>query len=203
MIVKLNKSYKSIYGTPVIHSVDTDIFDITYFMKCMECNFCKDQCCDWGADIDMLNVARIMKYKESLETFTGIRSEKWFDYTAKAWDHEYPGGDYIRTTLDEEKNSCVFLNKKSRGCMLHSFALRSGIDYHEIKPFFCSLFPVTYYEGVLVTPEEIDEGLTACLGEGFSLYRGAREEIRYYFGDEIIRELDEIEFSHLQKKKSA
>lgn len=203
MIIKLNKSYKSIYGTPIIHSVDTDIFDITYYMKCMECNFCHDQCCEWGADIDLLNVDRIMKFREELESFTRISSKKWFDRKTHGWDYEYPGGDYIRTTFDEEKNSCIFLNKQTRGCMLHSFAFKRGIDYHELKPFFCSMFPVTYNDGVLVTPEEIDEGLTACLGDGFSLYRGAREEIRYYFGDELVSELDEIECIHMAKKKSA
>ncbi len=203
MVIKLKKSYSSIHGLPVIHSVDTDIFDLTYFMKCMECTFCKDQCCEWGADIDMQNVNRILKYEKELEDFTGIKSSKWFDRSEPKWDHEYPGGDYIRTTYDEEKDYCIFLDHKSRGCMLHSFALNKGMDYHEVKPFFCSMFPVTYFEGVLLTPEEIDEKLTACLGEGPSLYRGSRNEIGHYFGEEIVSELDEIETGWLEQKKSA
>lgn len=203
MIIKLKKSYPSIHGLPVIHSVDTDIFDLTYFMKCMECTFCKDQCCEWGADIDMQNVNRIMKHEKELEEFTGIKSSNWFDRSELKWDHEYPGGEYIRTTYDPEKDYCVFLNHKSRGCMLHSFALEKGIDYHEVKPFFCSMFPVTYFEGVLLTPEEIDEKLTACLGDGPSLYRGSRDEIKHYFGEEIVSELDEIETCWLEQKKSA
>ncbi len=204
MVIKLKNSYPSIHSLPVIHSVDTDIFDITYFMKCMECNFCKDQCCEWGADIDMQNVERVMKYKDELEAFTGIKSDRWFDESEKATDHEYPGHDYMRTTFDEEKDYCIFLNTQGRGCMLHSFALNKGIDYHEIKPFFCSMFPVTYMDGVLMTPEEIDEGLTACLGEGPSLYRGSRDELKFYFGDGLVNELDEIEANHAaQKKESA
>src|SRR3972149_7412855 len=161
-------------------------------MHCLQCTFCKDQCCEWGADIDMLNVNRIMKHKDELEEFTGIQSEKWFDESIKKWDHEYPGGDYTRTSYIEEKKYCVFHDSNSRGCMLHSFALNKAVDFHELKPFFCSMFPVTYDEGVLTTPEEIDEKLTACLGDGPSLYNGARDAIRYYFGDEIILELDEI-----------
>jgi Fe-S-cluster containining protein len=204
MVIKLKNSYASIHGLPVIHSVDTDIFDITYFMKCMECTFCKDQCCAWGADIDMQNVGRVMKYKDELEAFTGIKSERWFDESEKATDHEYPGHDYMRTTYDEEKDYCIFLNTQSRGCMLHSFALHKGIDYHEIKPFFCSMFPVTYMDGVLMTPEEIDEGLTACLGEGPTLYRGSRDELKHYFGEGMIAEMDEMETNwHAQKKATA
>jgi len=201
MVIKLKNSYTCIHGLPVIHSVDTDIFDLTYFMKCMECTFCKDQCCEWGADIDLQNVERVMKHKDELEAFTGIPSEKWFDHTEKKWDHEYPGGDYIRTTFDEEKDYCTFLNNKSRGCMLHSFALNKGIDYHEIKPFFCSMFPVTYNEGVLLTPEEIDEKLTACLGDGPTLYRGSRDEILHYFGPGLVAELDDLESNWLEQKK--
>lgn len=203
MIIKLKNSYPSIHALPVIHSVDTDIFDITYFMKCMECTFCKDQCCEWGADIDLQNVDRVMKYKDELEKFTSISSEKWFDYSELKYDAEYPGGDYIRTTYDEEKDYCIFLNTKNRGCMLHSFALHKGIDYHEIKPFFCSMFPVTYMDGVLMTPEEIDEGLTACLGDGPSLYQGSRDELKHYFGEGLVMEMDEIETNWLNQKKES
>lgn len=203
MVIKLKNSYPSIHGLPVIHSVDTDIFDITYFMKCMECTFCKDQCCEWGADIDMQNVERVMKYKDELEQFTGIPSDKWFDESEKATDYEYPGHEYMRTTYDEEKDYCIFLNTKGRGCMLHSFALHKGIDYHEIKPFFCSMFPVTYMDGVLMTPEEIDENLTACLGEGPTLYQGSRDELKYYFGEGLVSELDAAEAEWHKQKKSA
>ncbi|MBL8017938.1 MAG: DUF3109 family protein [Ignavibacteria bacterium] len=203
MEIKLKNSYPSIHKLPVIHGVDTDIFEITYYMKCMECNFCKDQCCEWGADIDMQNVARLMKYKDELEQFTGIKSDKWFDESEKGTDYEYPGNEYMRTMFDEEKDACIFLNTKSRGCMIHSFALSKGIDYHEIKPTFCSLFPVTYMDGVLMTPEEIDEGLTACLGEGPTLYQGSRDELLYYFGEGLVAELDALQNEAFEKKKSA
>jgi Fe-S-cluster containining protein len=195
MIIKLNKQYPSIHGLPVIHSVDTAIFGLTYFMHCMQCTFCKDQCCEWGADIDLVNVKRIMECKDRLELFTGIKAEEWFDRSVKKWDHEYPGGDYTRTAFLKEKNYCVFHDNKTRGCMLHSFALHEGMDFRELKPFFCSMFPVTFDEGVLCVPEEIEESLTACLGDGPALYTGARDAIRYYFGDEIIVELDRIEKS--------
>ncbi len=86
--------------------------------------------------------------------------------------------------------------------MLHSFALNKGIDYHEIKPFFCSMFPVTYMDGVLMTPEEIDEGLTVCLGEGPTLYRGSRDELKFYFGEGLVAELDEAEAEWFAQKKA-
>ncbi len=104
----------------------------------------------------------------------------------------------------KRKDACVFLNTKGRGCLLHSFALEKGYDYHEFKPFFCTIFPVTYNDGVLMTPEEIDEKTTACLGAGPTPYQGAREELKYYFGDGLVLELDEIEprFTNPEKKSA-
>lgn len=202
MVIKFKNLYPSKHGLPVIHSVDTEIFTRTYFMHCMQCTFCNDQCCSFGADIDMINVDRIMKHKEDLEEFTGVKSKHWFYLNKRKWDHEYPGNEYTR--ISKRNNSCVFLNPKGRGCMLHSYAIEKGIDYRELKPFFCVVFPVTYYEGTLVVPDEVNEKTLACLGDGPDLYQGAREAIRYYFGDGIIEELDEISlrFSR-ESKKSA
>lgn len=199
MVIKLKNSYPSIYGLPVIHSVDTDIFDLTYFSHCMSCTFCNDQCCSYGADVDMLHVNKILKHKKGLEEFTGIKSEEWFYPKRRGWDHEYPGNEYTR--IRKKNNACIFLNRNGRGCMIHSFALKKGYDYHEMKPFFCTIFPVTFNEGVLLTPEEIDDKVTACLGPGPTLYEGARKELIYYFGMEMIREIDVIEMEHLKQKK--
>ena len=87
--------------------------------------------------------------------------------------------------------------------MLHSYALQNNIDYHDLKPFFCTVFPVTFFEGVLVIPEEVEEKTLACLGNGPTLYQGAREEIRYYFGDEIVNELDEIASTYTKESKKS
>lgn len=147
----------------------------------------------------MLNVNRILDKAGEIEDFTETKRDEWFKKEQK-WDHEYPGNYYTRTA--KKNNACIFLNKNGRGCMLHSFALTKGYDYHVYKPFFCTVFPVTYYEGVLLIPEEIEEKTTACLGEGQTLYQGARKELRYYFGDGLVEELDKIEagFTSSEKK---
>jgi Fe-S-cluster containining protein len=199
MVIKLKNAYQSIHGLPVIHSVDTNIFRLTYYMHCLQCTFCNDECCWYGADVDMLNVKRILAKANELEEFTGIKKEKWFYPKKRKRDYEYPGHDFTRTT--KRDGACIFLNRNGRGCLLHSFAIAKGYDYHEFKPFFCSIFPVTFGNGVLTTPEEIDEETTACLGEGSTLYQGAREELRYYFGSGLIQELDEIEPRFRSPKK--
>ena len=77
--------------------------------------------------------------------------------------------------------------------MLHSYSIERGIDYHEVKPLISCLFPLTYDDGALVPAVEIDDKSLVCLGNGPSLYRGVREEVRYYFGDVLVQELDVME----------
>jgi hypothetical protein len=40
--------------------------------------------------------------------------------------------------------------------------------------------------------EILDRSLQ-CIDDGPSLYRGVRDEVRYYFGDELVAQLDEFE----------
>ena len=170
-------------------------------MHCMQCTFCNDQCCSYGSNIDMLNAERILRYADDIEKYIAINRKHWFYPKKRKWDYEYPGQYYTRTS--KRNNACVFLNRNSRGCMLHSFADEKGLDYHVFKPFFCTIFPVTYLDGVLVTPEEIDENTLACLGKGPNLYHGAREALKYYFGDEMVEEIDVIEKRFIKEKKTA
>jgi hypothetical protein len=149
----------------------------------------------------MLNVERIMRNADDIEKYTGIKRKHWFNLKNKGWDYEYPGHYFTRIT--SHNGACVFLNRNGRGCMLHSYADEKDLDYHLFKPFFCSVFPVTYLDGVLVTPEEIDENTLVCLGEGLSLYSGARKALKYYFGSEMVEELDEIEKQLLNENRSA
>jgi hypothetical protein len=77
--------------------------------------------------------------------------------------------------------------------MLHAFALERGLDYHEVKPMVSALFPVTFADGVLMASEEVEDGTLVCLDEGPTLYRGARAELLFYFGEALVAELDALE----------
>jgi len=58
------------------------------------------------------------------------------------------------------------------------------------------LFPVTFEQGVLTASGEAADGSLVCSGDGPSLYDGAREELRYYFGSDLIAELDALKASY-------
>jgi Fe-S-cluster containining protein len=103
-------------------------------------------------------------------------------------DREFPGGRQTRTRVED--GACVFRSRTARGCMLHSFALGVGLDYHEIKPMVCSLFPVTFDGGLLHPSNEIIDRSLQCIDDGPSLYQGVRDEIAFYFGAGLVAELD-------------
>jgi Fe-S-cluster containining protein len=194
MIIQLSKNYASRYGTPAIDRVNTSIFELKYFAHCMSCNFCDDWCCWHGADVDVHNANRIMSRAAELEKYTGIPQQEWFDESEMCEDEEAPGQLWWRTS--NSKGTCVFLNRKTRGCMLHSFALQENMDYHELKPMVCSIFPLTFEEGLLVHADEVEDRELVCAGNGPSLYSGVRSELLYYFGQDLIQELDSLNTSY-------
>jgi hypothetical protein len=169
-------------------------------MQCMECSYCFDSCCAFGVDVDATNVARLDAHREGLEAFTGIPRARWF---ADGWteDPEFPGGRHTRTRV--EGGACVFRNRRGRGCLIHSYAASRGLDYHELKPMVSVLFPVTFDGGLLHASSEIEDRSLQCYGDGPTVYRGVREEIAWYFGRELVGELDALESQDLAEVGAA
>ena len=56
----------------------------------------------------------------------------------------------------------------------------------------CSLFPVTFDCGLLHPSNEIVDRSLQCIDDGPTLYRGVRDEIAWYFGAELVAELDAL-----------
>jgi Fe-S-cluster containining protein len=203
--VTLSRSYTCRFGAPVIDRVDPRIFSLTYFGKCMDCTFCKDACCQYGADIDMARVAAMEEYQKELEEYLDLPRADWFREDPEDCgildEAEYPSGKYTRTQVWElpegrsphNEWACVFLDRQGRGCRIHRFALERGIQVHEIKPMVCLLFPVSFNQGVFVPAVEFDiEDELVCQGPGDTLYESARADIEWYFGSDMIKELDEL-----------
>jgi hypothetical protein len=190
MIVSLNRQYLNRYGVPVIDRVDTAIFERTCSPHCASCAFCNDACCAYGVCVDLDNVRRIEAHADRLERYLGIPRDQWFT-GQYVHDPESPGGTYTRTRVVD--GACVFLKRSGRGCMLHAFCLAEGLDHHLLKPMFSSLFPVTAEAGLLRPAAEVADESLVCLDGGLTLYRGARGDLQYYYGDDLIREMDRLE----------
>jgi Fe-S-cluster containining protein len=190
MIVPLSRPYASRDGLPVVDRVDPGIFVETYHGACMDCSFCYDTCCRYGATLELSAVGKILDHADGLERLVGFPRAEWFQDWSKP-NNDYPGGRFTRTRVVE--GSCVFLNRHGRGCLLHRYALERGLDLHDIKPMVCIMFPVLAENGILIVPDEIRDGSLTCLGPGPTLYRSARDELLHYFGPELVAELDALE----------
>ena len=190
MLLALPRVFPARYGVPVLRSVDPAIFRRRYFMHCLECGFCNDWCCQFGVDVDREHVDQILAHADALEAFLGIARDQWFSGEVEL-DEDVPGGETWRTRV--LGGACVFLNRKGRGCQLHAFCVEQGIEHRELKSIVDVLFPLTFEGGVLCPAREAVAEELVCLRTGPTLYRGVRSEIAYYFGPELVGELDRLE----------
>jgi hypothetical protein len=195
MILTLNGEYPCVMGGPVLKAVDRKIFALRYFTHCMDCGFCRDACCEHGVDIDPANAARLIALPRDFHDRIPVAADRWFT-SEIVKDAEFPGGEHVRTRVVD--GACVFRNEGARGCAIHGYCLERGLDYHLYKPMVSALFPVTFEQGVLTASGEAADGSLVCSGQGPSLYDGARDELRYYFGAGLIAELDALKTSHEQ-----
>jgi len=153
----------------------------------MQCTFCHDACCQHGVDVGVVERDRILAHADALEPIVGRPREQWFREQVVE-DADFVGGAATRTAVVD--GGCVFLRRDARGCTLHAYALERGTDYHDVKPMVSALFPVTFGDGALICSEELADSSLVCAGEGPTAYDMAREELAYYFGGELIAELD-------------
>jgi hypothetical protein len=155
-------------------------------MSCSECSsICEKVCCLRGVTVMGNEIIGIMKSKNIIEEELGISSENWFSQVMI--NDEYPYGFYTRTQV--RNGQCVFYNN---GCVLHRYAFEKGFNYRLLKPMFSCLFPLHLGEGLLRPSIETRDKELVCQGSGKSLYESGKEDIRYFFGDAIVKELDEM-----------
>ena len=155
----------------------------------MSCGFCADACCQHGVDVSVVERDRILARAAELEPLVGAPSSTWFEPVLTE-DEDFPGAAATRTTVVNGR--CVFLRRGTRGCTLHALSLETGDDYHQLKPMVSTLFPVTFGGGALLCSEELTDDSLVCAGEGPTAYEMARSELLYYFGAELVRELDAL-----------
>lgn len=189
-IRRLSGTFPSRHGVPVIGRVDTGVFTHCYFTHCLDCGFCRDACCQYGVDVDFVHADAIASHADALEAYTGMARSEWFTGEIER-DADMPGGGSHRTAVRDGR--CVFLRRNGRGCLLHAYCDEHGLDYHDLKSIVDCLFPLSYYDDVLCTADEIAEASLICMDTGPTLYRGLRDEVRFYFGEDCVAALDAVE----------
>jgi Fe-S-cluster containining protein len=173
-------------SVPALTQVDSDIFTLRYYARCMGCTFCHDSCCQYGCDVNLGERDKILALAPEISKVVKHPVATWFKPEVFE-DAEYPTGKYVRANTAD--GACVFLNPDGRGCGLHRFAAETGRDYHDIKPMVCWLFPICWDKGVLRPNTDVKDDL-ACFGNGPTLYASSRDELKVVFGQKLISELD-------------
>ena len=169
--------------------MDSAIFSSRYFGHCLSCGFCADACCEYGVDVSVMERDRILAHAPALAMHVPADPSTWFVGPTEP-DQDFPGGASTRTGVSEGR--CVFLRRAGRGCLLHAVSLELAIDYHVLKPMVSALFPLTFHSGVLLCSDEVEEGTLVCAGDGPTVFAMARPELAYYFGEELVQELDRL-----------
>ena len=194
MRLVLKQSYPSIHGYPVIEKVDTEVFTRNFpFRDCLAVD-CADICCSGGATMDISSFDKLLAYREHFP---------WIDWTGYDFREDFysPGGRGCYTRFPDQR--CMFQTPGGRGCAIHAYSLQNGIDYRTIKFFTCCLFPcevnkVGPDENVLTAGYELryQSRFNLPCGQqpgGESIYRVCRENLQYYYGAELIGELDQLQ----------
>ena len=135
-------------------------------------------------------MGKIQQQKGEILPFVRPPEGEWFEAEYTYYE-EYAGNQYTR--INTQGPRCVFISKDQRGCGLHRYAISKQMDYHEIKPLICILFPLSFSEGILSLAAEMDDNSLVCAGLGYSAYQSMRNELEHYFRREFIEELDGIE----------
>jgi hypothetical protein len=151
---------------------------------------CKDFCCMYGVDVDLTHYELLSQHLDEIRKFMNLSEPQFFtdDFIE---DSECPGGRYTRTL--RTNGHCIFLDESDRGCAIHKYCLTLGLEYNLLKPMASCLFPVTFQDQTLIPSMEATEGKLPCIDHGRSLFEGVKSDLKYYFGEELVRELEQIQ----------
>jgi Fe-S-cluster containining protein len=108
---------------------------------------CDASCCVLGVLVDVAERDRVLAEAERVRALMTPEQEhdpaRWFS-REELRDRDFPSGRASHTRATQQ--GCIFLDAERR-CTLH----RAGL-----KPFFCTIFPLTVADGVLLLESEPD-----------------------------------------------
>ena len=123
-------------------------------------NACTSQCCGTGVYADRAEKERILAHvAEVIATMDPDQPHDpalWFD-AEEIDDDDFPSKLAVGTqTIDR---GCVFLNQRGR-CVLQKANIEGRVPV--LKPFYCTAFPITTANGMLVFDVDNVEGTKSC-----------------------------------------
>jgi Protein of unknown function (DUF3109) len=154
---------------------------------------CVATCCQMGVGVDVAQRDQILAHAELVQCAMDPGQDRdpahWFEETETV-DPDFPSGRAVSTRVRE--SGCVFLDS-TRRCALQTATIGAARPGFDLKPFFCTAFPVTIASGTLWIDELCLEMPEHCCrpttGGTLSVLDVCETELRHVLGDAGLREL--------------
>ena len=151
-------------------------------------NRCKGVCCRNGVWVDVGERDQIVANADLIRRHMDPDQEQdtasWFDPEPNV-DPDFPSGKAVSTGL--RNGACVFLNS-ARRCVLQTASEHQPFD---LKPFFCTAFPVTIDHGELQVDDKFfDDSCCTLTPDGqLTVMEVCEMEMNHVLGAAGVRDL--------------
>jgi len=171
--------------------VDDAVFELRFGRGCST-GQCDATCCSTGVTLDVIERDRVLAHVDLVRRAMSPGQDPdpahWFD-DAEFADADFPSGRATNTRVNG--TGCVFLDADRR-CVLQKASLAAGNGL-DLKPFFCTAFPMAVSRGVLVVDDpDIRQRscCCACTADGpLTVFDVCGMELTYMLGGEGVAAL--------------
>jgi Fe-S-cluster containining protein len=166
---------------------------------------CAAACCRSGVWLDPAERDRVLAHadvvRQAMDPDQPRDPRLWFSRRSVA-DPDFPSGRAVHTRV--RKGRCVFLNGAGRCVLQKASAADGGL---QLKPFFCTAFPVTIDHGVLTLDDaRCRAGQPCCAPAAFgplTVFETCASELRHVLGAAGLRRLRRIAARRARARRAA
>jgi Fe-S-cluster containining protein len=175
--------------------VNGSIFD-TRYVPGSSPGHCVGTCCQSGVKVDVAQRDQILAHADLIRRAMGPGQEHdasaWFE-DSEVPDTDFPSGRCVGTRV--RADGCVFLDG-ARRCVLQTVTIATARPGFDLKPFFCSAFPITIANGTLWIDEMCLDAPDGCCrptaGGALDVLDVCEVELRHTLGTEGLEELRQV-----------
>src|SRR5262249_18782045 len=141
--------------------VNRSIFE-TRYAPGSATSHCTGTCCQAGVKVDVAQRDQILAHadliRQAMDPGQDHDVDAWFEATETP-DADFPSGRCVGTEVRDD--GCVFLDG-ARRCVLQTVTIAAARPGFDLKPFFCTAFPVTIAAGALWIDEMCLDAPARC-----------------------------------------
>jgi Protein of unknown function (DUF3109) len=153
---------------------------------------CIGTCCQSGVKVDVAQRDQILAHadlvRQAMDPGQDHDVNAWFEATETP-DPDFPSGRCVGTQV--RGDGCVFLDA-ARRCVLQTATIAAARPGFDLKPFFCTAFPITITAGTLWIDEMCLDAPEGCCrptpGGALDVLDVCEAELRHTLGTEGLAE---------------